>query len=87
MKKRTIELFTAGCPACEEAVKLVSSLACPSCELAVLDMRTDAAAQAKAAKYGVKRVPAVAVDGKLADCCQGGVDADVLRRLGVGSPA
>ena len=36
----------------------------------------------------VARVPAVAVDGTLADCCQAGViDVDALRALGIGSPA
>ncbi len=43
-KKRTIEVFSAGCPACDEAVKLVQSLACPSCDVQVLDMRADKAA-------------------------------------------
>ena len=86
--KRKIEVFTAGCPCCEDAVRLVKSVACDSCELTILDMREDRNAQAKAKKYGVKRVPAVVVNGKLAECCQtGGVDADSLRRLGVGSPA
>lgn len=87
MKKRTIELFTAGCPCCEDAVKLVQSLACPSCELKVLDIKNDRAAQAKAKQYGVKRVPAVAVDGKLAECCLAGIDAAALRALGVGAEA
>lgn len=87
MKKRTIEVFTAGCPCCNEAVNLVQSLACSSCDLQILDIRTDAAAQVKAKEYGVKRVPAVVVNGKLADCCQiGAVDADTLRSLGVGAP-
>lgn len=87
MKKRTIEVFTAGCPCCDETVKLVQSLVCPSCDLQILDMWTDQAAQAKAKQYGVTRVPAVAVNGKLADCCQvGSVDANTLRSLGVGVP-
>src|SRR5439155_26590828 len=43
-KKRTTEIFTAGCPACDEAVKLVESIICPSCDLQVLDMRNDRAA-------------------------------------------
>ncbi len=48
-------------------------------------MRTDKGAQRKARQYGVKRVPAVVVNGKLADCCQvGEVSADTLRALGVG---
>jgi len=85
--KRTIEVFSAGCPCCDETVKLVQSLVCPSCDLQILDMQSDQAAQAKAKQYGVKRVPAVVVNGKLADCCQQGpVDVNVLRSLGVGRP-
>ena len=87
MTKRTIEVFTAGCPCCDEVVKLVQSIACPSCDVQVLDMRSDKAAQAKAKRYGVNRVPAVVVNGKLADCCQqGAVEVGTLRRLGVGNP-
>ena len=86
-KKRKIEVFVAGCPCCDDALKLVQSLACPSCDIQVLDMRTDNAAQAKAKKYGVKRVPAVAVDGKLAECCEGGIEPETLKRLGVGGPS
>ena len=85
--KRTIEIFSAGCSCCDDAVKLVRSIACPSCDVQVLDMRTDKTAQAKAKQYGVKRVPAVVVNGRLADCCQqGAVDVNTLRGLGVGSP-
>jgi len=85
--KRTIEVFTAGCPCCEDAVKLVQSLACPSCDVQVLDMRADPRVQAKAKQYGLKRVPAVAVNGKLAECCQAGeVNTSTLRALGVGTP-
>ena len=88
MKKRTIEVFTAGCPCCEEAVRLVKSLACESCDVQVLDMRSDRAAQARAKQYGVQRVPAIVVNGQLADCCRSGaVDAATLRSLGVGTPA
>jgi len=87
MAQRTVEVFTAGCPCCEEAVKLIQGLACGSCDVQVFNVRTDAAAQAKARNYGVRRVPAVAVDGRLAECCQGGVDAEALRRLGVGVAA
>jgi hypothetical protein len=48
-------------------------------------MRTDETAQEKATRYRVSRVPAVVVDGKLADCCsQGAIDMDTLKALGVG---
>ncbi len=87
MAQRTIEVFSAGCPVCDDAVRLVRDIACSSCDVQVHDMRTDAA-QTKAKGYGINRVPAVVVNGKLADCChQGAVDANTLRSLGVGAPA
>ncbi len=50
-------------------------------------MRT-AAAQSKANQYSVTRVPAIFVNGRLADCCQSGsVDEATLRALGIGSLA
>jgi MerR family copper efflux transcriptional regulator len=33
--KRTLEMFSAGCPACEETVTLLNRIACPSCEVTV----------------------------------------------------
>lgn len=84
--KRRIEIFTAGCPACEETVALVNRVACPSCEVSVLDMNErDVAARAKS--LGVRSVPAVAIDGKLADCCAGrGPEEATLRAAGLGQP-
>ena len=87
MTRRKVEIFTAGCPLCDDAVQLVQDLACSSCRVEVLDMKDDSAQQ-KAEQYGVTRVPSVVVNGTLADCCQtGAVNADSLRALGVGSPA
>ncbi len=84
--KRKIEIFSAGCPACEEAVQMVNAIACSSCDVQVLDMRQpDVAARAK--EYGVRSVPAVAVNGKLLDCCVNrGVDENTLKASGVGVP-
>jgi len=84
--KRKVEVFSAGCPACQETVKLVESLACPSCEVHVLDMN-DPAVAARAKVLGVRSVPAVAIDGQLAGCCAGrGVDEAALRAAGLGQP-
>jgi glutaredoxin len=84
--KRKVEIFSAGCPACEEAIQLVQKLACPSCEVSVLDMNDiEVARRAKA--LGVRAVPAVAIEGKLADCCSGsGIDVQVLKLAGLGKP-
>lgn len=84
MAKRTVEVFTAGCSVCDEALEAVRGAICESCDLQVHDMQTKAA-QAKARQYGIKRVPAVVVNGRLSDCCQhGAVDIRTLQRLGVG---
>lgn len=84
--KRKIEIFSAGCPVCEESIDLVTRLACPSCEVSVLDMR-DQAVAARAAALSIRSVPAVTVDGRLAACCTGrGVDERTLRTAGLGQP-
>lgn len=86
MAKRKVEVFSAGCSACEETIELVNQVACPSCGIEVLDMR-DPAVAARAKALGIRSVPAVAIDGRLADCCQGrGVDLDALRAAGLGVP-
>ena len=84
--KRKVEVFSAGCPACEEAIQLVQRIACPSCEVSVLDMN-DIEVAKRAKSLGVRVVPAVVIEGKLADCCSGsGIDAQVLKQAGIGKP-
>lgn len=86
MTTRKIEIFTAGCPACDETVSKVKAIACPSCEVVTLDMH-DASVVQRAKDLGVQSVPAVAIDGKLADCCAGrGPDEATLRAAGLGQP-
>lgn len=82
--KRQIEIFSAGCPVCEETIALVNKIACSSCEVTVLDtMKSDVATRAK--KLGIRSVPAVVINGQLADCCAGrGPDEKSLRAAGVG---
>ena len=85
--KRKIEVFSAGCPACEETIQMVNRVACPSCEVSVLDMR-DKQVAARARSLGIRTVPAVVINGKLADCCTGrGPEEATLRRAGLGQPA
>jgi glutaredoxin len=84
--KRKIEVFSAGCPVCDDTVKLVNNLACPSCEVNVLDMKTPEVAE-RAKDLGIRSVPAVVIDGKLADCCTGsGPDEATLKAAGIGKP-
>lgn len=84
--KRQIEIFSAGCPVCQDTINLVNRLACASCEISVLDMN-DKQVATRAAELGIRSVPAVAINGKLADCCAGrGVDENTLRSAGIGQP-
>jgi glutaredoxin 3 len=84
--RRQVEVFRAGCPACEPVVQLVQKIACPWCDVKVLDMhQPDVAAKAK--QYGVTTVPAVVIDGQLASCCTGtGPNEEALRAAGLGVP-
>lgn len=89
MAKRIVEVFTAGCPLCDEAVKLVRELACSNCEVQVYDLHEGCATnecREKANQYGINRVPAIVVDGKLAECCshQQPVSREVLIAAGIG---
>lgn len=89
MTKRNVEVFTAGCPVCEPVAELVKKTACPACEVVIYDLNKGCATNEcrdKVKKYGVTRVPAVAVNGKPLDCCKGGtVTEAALRAAGVGA--
>ncbi len=84
--RRKVELFSAGCPACRGAEELVRRMSCPSCEVQVLDMKDEAVAR-RARALGIRSVPTVVVDGKVAGCCSGrGPEEETLRASGVGIP-
>ena len=84
MAKRKIEVFSAGCAACNEVIETVQRSACPSCEVTIHDMK-DINVARRAKSLGIRSVPSVVIDGKLADCCAGrSVDEQVLRAAGLG---
>lgn len=84
-KKRQVQVFSAGCPVCDETITLVNRIACSSCEVSVLDMN-DSAVAARAKQLGIRSIPAVLIDGELATCCAGrGVDEASLRAAGLGN--
>ena len=89
--KRKIEVFTANCPVCDPVVKLVNELSCVNCEVTVYDMIKqcqDKSCLDKAREYDVQRIPAVAVDGKLLNCCEAGpISREDLIRTGLGGYA
>ena len=77
--RKKIEVFSAGCSTCKETIELVTRLAGSSHEVVIHDMQKGEVA-ANAKHHGVRSVPAVVIDGKLAGCCAGrGPDEHVLR--------
>ena len=82
--KRNVEIFSAGCPVCQSAIDLVNSIACPACNITVLDM-ADPNVSTRAKTLNISSIPAIVVDGILAECCTGrGVDEKSLRAAGIG---
>jgi glutaredoxin 3 len=77
--RHDIEVFSAGCPVCEDTIAMINRLASGSGKINILDMNNPAVAK-RAKALGVRSVPAVAIDGRLADCCASrGVDEATLR--------
>jgi len=76
-----IEVFSAGCDACNDAVRTVRDVACPECKVAGVSVAS-VIGNARASGFGIARVPAVVVNGVLAECCRGGApDRDHLAAL------
>jgi hypothetical protein len=88
--KRKIELFTAGCAVCEPVVEMVKSMACGSCDVIIYNIAEPCDTKESLGKiksYGIKALPAIAVNGKLLSCCQSkGISVDELRNAGIGQP-
>ena len=64
--KRKIEVFTAGCSVCSPVVDMVKSMACSDCEVIVYNLAEPCESKEcieKAKTYGIKALPAVAVNG------------------------
>jgi hypothetical protein len=78
-QRKKIEVFSAGCHACQEAVATIRRIAGSDHDVEVLDMH-QAHVAAQARQHGIRSVPSVVVDGHLAACCAGrGVDEAILR--------
>ncbi|HET9056306.1 MAG: glutaredoxin [Sediminibacterium sp. Gen4] len=89
--KRRIELFTAGCTVCEPVLEMVKAMACSSCEVVIYNVAQPCDTKEcleKVKAYGIKALPAIAVDGKLLPCCQNkGLSVDELKKAGIGQAA
>jgi len=79
-QKHKIEIFSAECATCKETIDMVRKIAGPDHELQIHDMHQEGIAT-RAKEHGVRSLPAVVIDGKLAECCAGrGPDEHILRQ-------
>ena len=81
---RKVEVFSAGCAVCEQAIEMVRNAARSSCEIIVHDMKDTRIAE-RAKSLGIRSVPAVVIDGKLVGSGRG-MDEQALRAAGLGQP-
>jgi len=70
--RHKVEVFSAGCALCQEVIDEVKREV-GSSQVIVHHMK-DARALARAEVLGIRSVPAVVIDGKLASNAGGGVD-------------
>jgi len=79
-QRRKIEIFSAGCATCREAIDIVRRVAGASHDIEIHDMQ-QAHVAARAKQHGVRSLPAIVIDDKLAGCCAGrGPDEATLRQ-------
>ena len=77
--KHKIEIFSAGCSICKQAIEMVRAIAGPEHEVHVLDMHQSEVAK-RAKQQDIRSLPAMMVDGRLTGCCaERGPDEHVLR--------
>jgi hypothetical protein len=80
-QRKKIEIFTSGCSICNETVEMVKRIVGSNHHIEIRDMHQGHIA-GRAKQLGIKSVPGIIVDGKLADCCAGrGPDEKILRQV------
>jgi len=76
--KRKVEVFSAGCALCQEVIDVVKREVGSSQVIVHRNMK-DARGLARAEQLGIRSVPAVVIDGRLASNAGGGVDIQALK--------
>ena len=88
MAKKQIQVFTAGCPVCRPVVDMVKEIAAPGSEVTIHTLggaAEDLEGENLVARYGIRTVPAVVVDGELLSCCRNaGPTREDLLSSGIG---
>jgi hypothetical protein len=86
--KRTVEIFTAGCPVCNPVIELVKETACENCEIIVYDLVKQCEEKVciiKMKEYEIIKLPSVVINGELLNCCKGTqITREDLLEAGIG---
>ena len=83
-RKCKVEVFSAGCPVCKDTIDMVERVSSQDYDINVLDMNDPAVAK-RAKGLGIRSVPAIVIDGDLAECCsERGPDEASLKTAGLG---
>jgi glutaredoxin 3 len=64
VRRRQVEIFSAGCPLCEQTIHLIQRVAGDLCDITIFRVRSDSATM-RARALGIRSFPAVVVDGEL----------------------
>ncbi len=79
-----VQVFSAGCPLCDDAVETVHRVSAGVDSISVLDLNQPPVAE-QARALAIARAPAVVIDGMVASCCgQESISEKALREAGVG---
>ncbi len=67
--RHNVEVFTAGCHLCNEALEIVQKAKCEECTVTEYNIQEKCESEIclkKADEYGIRAVPTIVVDGKIA---------------------
>lgn len=85
--RKRVEVFSAGCRTCQRTIEQLRETLGPEHELIVHEVHQSEAASARADAFGIRTLPAVAVNGELLACCRNsGPTLTELRAVGVARP-
>lgn len=85
--RRRVEIFSAGCRTCTRAIEELREEIDPRHEIIVHEVHRSDAAAGRADAFGIRALPALAVDGRLLGCCRNtGPSLSELRAAGVTRP-
>ncbi len=82
MSEKWIEVFSSGCPLCKDAIDLVERLSGDSDHLVVHDMASPQVVS-EAYRLGIRSVPTILIDGRIAGRVGGVDEAGLQAALGL----